>query len=388
MRHISTTPFGRRMISAVHLAHQTMAEAPAPAPVADKWALLRDLTEARAHFAVSDRDLAVLSALLTFHPGKSLDDGPALIVFPSNQSLSARAHGMPESTLRRHMAALVRAGLVLRHDSPNGKRYAMRDQDGQIDHAFGFDLRPLLIRADEITDAAHAARQTAQQLRNLRQLAVLRLRDASKLVLWLIETGTPRDIPVAERLAGLQRRLRRKLDMAELHRLIADTEEILRELSRLLPVNPELMSGDDSQNERHYQNSNPDIQESESCHETDPQTESSRTKVQEPPLELVLKAASEINIYAPSPIQSWRDLWQTACVLRPMLGIDQRLWSEACSRMGQSSAAIALACILERVQTIRSPGAYLRRLTEKARLGEFSTGPMVMALLNGKTHSA
>ena len=60
--------------------------------------------------------LAVLSALLSFHRGKELADDDALIVFPSNAALSERAHGMAESTLRRHLAALVRAGLILRRD--------------------------------------------------------------------------------------------------------------------------------------------------------------------------------------------------------------------------------------------------------------------------------
>ena len=168
MRHISATPFGRRPVSAGLLANNTLATAPALPHMLDKWSILRDLTEARKAFGVSDRDLAVLAALMSFHPTKELRDNDQLIVFPSNTTLSGRVHGMPESTLRRHIAALVRAGLVLRHDSPNGKRYATRNSTGQIDRAFGFDLRPLLVRAAEITEAAEATRQLALQLRRLR----------------------------------------------------------------------------------------------------------------------------------------------------------------------------------------------------------------------------
>ncbi|MDN5568462.1 MAG: replication initiation protein, partial [Paracoccus sp. (in: a-proteobacteria)] len=107
MRHISTTPFGRRPVTAGLLATQALAEGPAPSCIPDKWALLRDLTAARSAFGVSDRDLAVLAALMSFHPGAKLTDDHGLIVFPSNASLSERAHGMAESTLRRHLAALV-----------------------------------------------------------------------------------------------------------------------------------------------------------------------------------------------------------------------------------------------------------------------------------------
>jgi replication initiation protein RepC len=46
-----------------------------------------------------------------------------------------------------------------------------------------------------------------------------------------------------------------------------------------------------------------------------------------------------------------------------------------------------IACILQRAQHINSAGGYLRVLTEKARTGEFSVGPMLMAALkaNGST---
>lgn len=55
--------------------------------------------------------------------------------------------------------------------------------------------------------------------------------------------------------------------------------------------------------------------------------------------------------------------------------------------MGQEIAAIVIACILQRAQHINSAGGYLRVLTEKAREGQFSVGPMLMAALkaNGTT---
>jgi len=40
-----------------------------------------------------------------------------------------------------------------------------------------------------------------------------------------------------------------------------------------------------------------------------------------------------------------------------------------------------MACILERGGQINSAGAYLRDLTRRADHGEFSLGPMLMALL-------
>lgn len=52
------------------------------------------------------------------------------------------------------------------------------------------------------------------------------------------------------------------------------------------------------------------------------------------------------------------------------------------SVFGQENTAIVIACIiLERAQAINSAGGYLHVLTEKARAGEFTVGPMLIAAL-------
>lgn len=49
--------------------------------------------------------------------------------------------------------------------------------------------------------------------------------------------------------------------------------------------------------------------------------------------------------------------------------------------LGPENAAATIACILERGGHINSAGGYLRNLTERSRRGEFSLGPVLMALL-------
>lgn len=95
---------------------------------------------------MTHRDQTVLIALLSVLPERERADGENLIVFPSNATLSDRTHGMTESNPRRHPAALVGAGLIARHDSPNGKHYAARGVDGEVVRAFGFGLHPLLVQ--------------------------------------------------------------------------------------------------------------------------------------------------------------------------------------------------------------------------------------------------
>ena len=64
-----------------------------------------------------------------------------------------------------------------------------------------------------------------------------------------------------------------------------------------------------------------------------------------------------------------------------MLGVSPSAYQDACEAMRPENAAATMACILERAGHINSAGGYLRNLTDKARRGEFSLGPVLMALL-------
>lgn len=378
------TPFGRQPVTAGLLATRALAEAPAPDHTPDKWAVLRDLTTARTAFGISDRDLAVLAALLSFHPGKELADDDKLIVFPSNASLSDRAHGMAESTLRRHLAALVRAGLLLRRDSPNGKRYATRDLSGSLDRVFGFDLRPLLTRSAEIASAAQEAREAEFARRKLRQAAVIHLRDATKLIQWGREQMAANWDALSDGCALLQRALRRKLDSDKLRELAENAQQLLARVKEILTAETEESSGNDSQNERHYQSSDKEIHDSEPCAEKAGNTSDRVAKDPPIPLGLLLKATPDVLDYAADGIRTWRDLIGVSNFIYPMLGISPDAWRQAQQSMGAETAATTLACMLQRSDTIMRPGGYLRALTAKAVAGGFSPGPMVMALLRAE----
>ena len=201
--HLSTTPFGRRPLSLAMVASQVAAKARPPNTTVHKWQIFRAICEGKAAIGVSDRGLAVLNALLTFHPETALTGDDDLIVFPSNDQLALRAHGMPPATLRRHLAALVDCGLVIRRDSPNGKRYARKGQGGEIETAFGFDLTPLVARAAEFERLAEEVRAERRALALVRERITLYRRDIAKM----IAAGLEEDVP--GRLAGLPQRLSR-----------------------------------------------------------------------------------------------------------------------------------------------------------------------------------
>ena len=107
------------------------------------------------------------------------------------------------------------------------------------------------------------------------------------------------------------------------------------------------------------------------------------------PLGMVLQACPDIIDYAKGgETSSWRDLASTASTVRSALGVSPDAWAQALDAMGEHDAAIVIAAILQRGDEIKSAGGYLRVLTAKARAGEFSLGPVLMALLRGKTAEA
>ena len=153
----------------------------------DKWQVYRDLCEGKAIVGIGDRSLAVLAGLLSFYQDDELSQENGLIVFPSNHQLSLRSHGMANATLRRHLATLLECGIILRRDSPNGKRYARKGRGGEVEDAFGFSLAPLLARAEEFQVAAERIRAENRALKLMRERITLQRRDIDKLIEAAIE---------------------------------------------------------------------------------------------------------------------------------------------------------------------------------------------------------
>jgi replication initiation protein RepC len=409
-----TTPFGRRALSPTQITTQVDAAACPAGTVAHRWRVLHDLTAARTLVGLSAPTLTVLEALLRFLPGDVLKAGADhdLIVFPSNRSLSERARGISEASLRRHLAALVEGGWLIRRDSPNGKRYVRRGQGGQVAQVFGFDLTPLVARVAEIAALAEAARAEVLALDLAREKVALLRRDCAKLIEALSRAeiaATGRQAPAgsdtalglragyAAALAVLPRRPTR----ADLEAAGLDLEALTTAVSKSLAnwVKTRDSSGNGVQDERHYQNSKPEASvrekavgieqkpavapSSEALGATaDPGTRSTY------PLASVLDACPQILDFAPGGIRSWHDMVEAAGRIRPMLGISPSAWDEARSTMGVDAAAVTLAAILERHDQIKSPGAYLRSLTARKRDGAFSLGPVLQALRRSRLAAA
>jgi len=384
-------------MSLADVTSQLAAKERPPQATAHKWTVFRAICEAKDRLGLADRPIAVLNALLSFHPETALS-GDNLIVFPSNEQLMLRAHGMPPSTLRRCLAALVDAGVIIRRDSPNGKRYARKGRGGAIAQAFGFDLSPLVARAAEFEALAEEARAEQRALRLARERITLCRRDIAKMIATGIEEGVP---------AG--RAGEGPGDWAELHSLyrsivgriprsatLAELEPIADELSRLADrilkllethVKRSIPSANESQSERHIQNSNPEskIESERVSQENPPAPAAPQAPTPKPvetvfPLGMVLDVCPDITDYARRGIGNWSDFVATAALVCLILGVSPSAWEEAVEVMGERQAATVVAAILQRADAISSAGGYLRELTRKAQAGQFTLGPMLRAL--------
>jgi replication initiation protein RepC len=398
---LPTTPFGRRPLALTHVASQMAVKHRSLEAAANKWTVFHDICAAKLRLGLTERSLTVLEALLTFHPETVLT-GADLIVFPSNERLALRAHGMAPTTMRRHLALLVDAGVIIRRDSPNGKRFARKTAGGSISQAFGFDLAPIVARASEFKTRAEEVRADQQALHYARERITLARRDIVKIIATGLEEGVP--IPATgqgpstwEGVHALYRtiaaRIPRVGGLAGVEPIAGELTALAQRLLNILEthIKTKKMGANDLQNGRHIQNSNtnPQIELEPSLREgraarAEPNRQPSAATERSYPLGMVLKACPDIADYAKGEVSSWRDFLAAAAVVRPMLGISPSAWEEAQAVMSEAAAAVVVACILQRGTAIHSAGGYLRELTRKAEAGQFTVGPMLMALIGAE----
>jgi len=370
----------------MHHAHQTQFGRPEAAALPDhndtgmidKWDILEALTEAADTYGLNHRTLSVLKALMTFLPGRLIPIAPlGAIVFPSNRTLSKRLSNMPDSTLRRHLATLVAAGIVSRHNSANRKRFARR-VGTEREIAFGLDLSPL---ARKSADIMHHA-DTAARIRE--RLCALRVRFAQMRQTLLTETGSS---PLLEEAGRL---LRRKPEEAPLHAMFQQLQGQLDELEA------DKMNITDAQNERHIQNDfitisdSEDFEQDNSISREDAQTRApaKHRKPKRINLADVTRICQSYKSFFPNPISQWHELAQVADRLTPMIGINPLMFKDAMKRMGLPAAVTAVLCILERLNEIGNPGGYLRRLIQSARAGVFDAHLLLNSIANTRKLSA
>jgi replication initiation protein RepC len=301
-----------------------------------------------------------------------------MVVFPSNKAICQRLNGMPCSTMRRHLARLIEAGLLMRRDSPNGKRYVRKHGEERV--AFGFDLSPLYCRSEEVARAAEAVREAEDRVRRLREVVSLMRRDLAALAEFgeEIQPGLGLWDQLRDTATLTARALRRKLSLDDLSAYRVELEALLDQARNVIDSpETEEMNTNDARFERHHHNSNEESTDLEPALEKggaaadapDEDTDAPVAEVEEPdtrqvpkiPLHLVIAACPSLKTFYQGDIRHWHQLFDAACHVRPAMGISASAWEEAQRFMGPEQASIVVVAILERFADIRSPGGYLAR---------------------------
>jgi replication initiation protein RepC len=230
------------------------------------------------------------------------------------------------------------------------------------------------------------------QLKIVKEKISLCRRDIRKILTAAMEEGASGDWGKFEaHFVGTVSQIAKAKTPKALDDILDEMTMLLEELLNTLEMQLISKNSDTNDDEyrQHIQNSNTDsIIESEPRSEKEQGEKSSLAirRRDEPikafPLGLVLRACPEIAMYGPNGrIGSWRELMSAAITVRSMLGVSPSAYQDACDIMGPEMAAAVIACIFERGGFINSAGGYLRNLTRRAEKGEFSLGPMLMALM-------
>lgn len=335
----------------ISFAHRTR---PAPAaPNDSRWAALGAVQAAMESLGLKARDITVLRGLLTFIPADRWAE--PLMVFASNAALQARCDGIDERTLRRRLTRLCEAGLIIRKQSPNRKRYVVRDETGASVLSYGFDLGPLRDNLERLQ--AIAAETQAKQVRVKVLKAVLRDR--------IYRLSNTHFRPETD-LVTFQRMLRHKGDIATLETAIIALDNILNTLENTgeFYCDAMILTDSDGQNDRDIQSSNKEYVEDSA--QTQKQRIAASAKTDDLTLTECIEAAKSALEFCQEQPQSWAELSTLAHQLAPAIGVAAQQFNRTKAALGDRGATLAILGLVEAFARIREPSRYLNALVTKA----------------------
>lgn len=290
-------------------------------------------------------------------------------VFASNATLAFRRNGISDRTIRRHVAILQDAGLLVRRDSPNKKRFTKHSRQEGKALMFGFDLSLLFDRLHEIATIAAQATRQEEHLNYLRT----KIRAAANEVL--------RTWPEDERALDTLRSLRRNLSLAQCEELLQSLVESAS--SDILPMertpsSATNMSGNDGQNVRHLHKANKEIIDKPVNTEASPSTATPETNTMS--VAELMDTCTEAAQFALNKPQTFEDVITHARTMAPMIGIDSVNYITAEKRLGPVATAITVMALMQIQTKIRKLGAYFRAITHGSKSQDFDPMRLVHRL--------
>ena len=389
-----------------------------------------------AAIGLKSQDLLLLDTFGAVTQPQDWEQGRRPIVWASNHFLMEQT-GFSLATLRRHVRRLCEVGVISMKDSPNGKRWGRRDEDGVIVEAYGFDLSPLAARAqqfEELYAELQAERAECATLRNAITIARRMIRAKIEKALETGLRGPWRDLQedyceLLDVLPARSESVRRlEVFLKQIKALLTSVEQAFEaafdwpKSSDAERVSDTVASETNSrnmiptglENETHILTTNEPAPVKSNRFETKhaagvaPQIErtapdktledvdlainwSTHGKTRGSNVDIPMLMAScphfaEMARSTQGYLRDWNDVHRAAAKLRPIVGISEDAWNIANGVLGPAVAAASIALIIDKSTNgeIKSPGGYLRGMVEKAGAGELHLERSFYGRLSGR----
>jgi replication initiation protein RepC len=382
-----------------------------PDGVSTPGQLLAAFKAAAPRLGLSPRLVHAVDWLFRFTQPQDWGRGGRPIVWPS-AALQQDALGLSASQVKAINRALIEARAVTMKDSPNGKRYGVRDRAGLIIEAYGFDLSPIAARHAEFVRLADEARAERAEMGRLRRRATIArngitqiletaaeygllgddwavlARDSRNLALALRRIERPEEMVLGvESLERRQRAARERLETLLLAGTAGSAEAVDSD-----PTGPE------NRPHQHTYKPSPDPKPDTVLAPGARNTAAGQAIGSSPPLvrqepaeqgrvlrlhpDELVHLAPRLKPYLRRPSPTWPELVEAANWLRHDLDVSRPLWGEACLAMGREQAAIALAVVSTKdpAHFRTTPGGYFHGMVAKAKAGELNLDRTLWAM--------
>lgn len=349
-------------------------------PCPNPYELLGPVRVLKKELDLTSSDLAVLTALISFLPRErrgNLDSQKIAltVVFPSNASLSERANGLDERTLRRSLGRLSAAELIERKSSANGKRFPLR-YGGVIKDAFGIDLKPLIQRYDTLAMQASQLTEERAHLRSLKTEA-LALRASLLRQIGLDEEK----LSTLHMIRNVLRRATLTVDavlsiISELRALGADTDACYGERHTVANAEGSIqaveqrsgtldsveLTATNGQNVRHIESSKRDIKKVVlTIEDQDKQTALSQVKMSRNPAMMAWEEFTHVAGLFPVPPRTGESLTRLLYDLGRMLRVGQDKLKRGIQKAGAGKLLLVFDYLIARSDTIKYADAYFEK---------------------------
>lgn len=357
------------------LAEQAAIACPNP------YELLGPVRVLRKDLSLTSNDVTVLTALISFLPRDQSPNAGGTqrkltVVFPSNASLSERANGIDERTLRRCLGRLEAAGLIQRKSSANGKRFPLR-YGGIIRDAFGIDLAALIQSHDALAARASKVTEERERLRSLKAEALaLRaslLQDQHLDEARLPSLGTIRNLlrratltadTVLQIIAGLrQLGANAARSYGECHGSSAHANQVLSHNQTLSGERAREMSTRNGQNDRQIESVKKEhIKKETYVKQTNASQSVGAPTMNRDPAKMAWTDFSHVADFFPDPPRTGEALNRVLFDIGRLLRIPQEKLMRGLQKAGAGRLLLILDYLLGKGEEIRQPEAYFETI--------------------------